>query len=69
MKIQLNGRDWETKAETLAALLQELERQEGLQIDAVATAINGAFAPAAERDVRKLAEGDAVEVVSPRQGG
>ena len=59
----------ETKADTLAALLCELAEKEGLETAAVATALNGEFAPARERDGLRLREGDAVEIVSPRQGG
>jgi sulfur carrier protein len=35
----------------------------------VATARNGAFVPKAERKATLLEEGDAIEVLSPRQGG
>ena len=69
MKIRLNGESWETTAETVAALLAELQEQEGLSLDAVAVAVNGDFAPSAARAALRLEEGDAVEIVSPRQGG
>lgn len=65
----MNGEPRETEAETLAALLFELAESEGVQTEAVATAVNGAFAPAGERAALRLSEGDAVEIVSPRQGG
>ena len=69
MKIRLNGAPWETQAETLGALLCELTEREGLDASAVATAVNGEFAPKDVRDALRLAEDDAVEVISPRQGG
>ena len=65
MKIKVNGALLETNAETLAALLAELEYDGAM----IATAVNGEFAPADERAAIVLAPGDAVEVVSPRQGG
>lgn len=70
MKIRLNGAPREVKAETLAALLAELVAAEELaEGAAVATAVNGVFAPAAERERVPLRESDAVEILSPRQGG
>lgn len=69
MKIQVNGEPLETEAETLAGLLAELERNDDLAVEAVATALNGEFAPAAQRGALRLKDGDAVEIVSPRQGG
>ena len=65
MKIRLNGRDHDTAATTLSDLLAA----EGLASGFVATAVNGAFVPRGERPSTPLREGDAVEVVSPRQGG
>ena len=65
MRITLNGRAHETGAATLAALLEET----GADAGSVATAVNGEFAPRARRDAIRLAEGDAVEVLTPRQGG
>ncbi|MEM9726495.1 MAG: sulfur carrier protein ThiS [Pseudomonadota bacterium] len=71
MRIRLNGRTWETEARTVAALLEELRAQGALDAasDTVATAVNGAFTPQADRPTQTLSEGDAVEIVSPRQGG
>ena len=69
MKIRLNGAPWDTDARTLAELLAELETREGVDAAAVATAVNGAFAPKESRAATALQDGDAVEVISPRQGG
>ena len=65
MRILVNGRPHETEAATLEALLLEL----GLPAARVATALNGVFAPRAARGRTALAEGDAVEVLVPQQGG
>jgi sulfur carrier protein len=66
-KIELivNGRKSETRAQTLAALLDEQELSDAK----VATALNGHFVPAAKRDTTSLKAGDSVEIVSARQGG
>ncbi|WNG38243.1 sulfur carrier protein ThiS [Archangium minus] len=65
MKITVNGEARETSSETLGALLLEL----GHGNAKVATAVNEAFVPAAARDGLRLAAGDRVEIVAPRQGG
>lgn len=65
MKITLNGTTQETGAETLAALLDEM----GYTNARVATAVNEEFVPAPNRDAHRLAEGDRIEIVTPRQGG
>ncbi len=65
MKITVNGESRITKARTLAGLCSEL----GLSEAKVATARNGEFVPAKLRDGARLAEGDAIEILSPRQGG
>ena len=65
MRILVNGKPHETEAGTLAALLAEM----GLAEARVATALNGAFAPRTARAATTLSEGDAVEVLSPMQGG
>lgn len=64
MNITLNGTPRQTRAATLAALLDE----QGLG-GKVATARNGDFVPAAQRATTTLAEGDQIEVVAPMQGG
>jgi sulfur carrier protein len=65
MRIEINGERREVAAETLAALLQELEYDERH----VATALNQAFVRKVDRAETKLREGDRIEIVSPRQGG
>ncbi len=65
MRIQLNGEAREVTAATLAALLSELDFADL----AVATALNHVFVRKAERDQARLKEGDAVEILTPRQGG
>ncbi len=65
MILHLNGERREVSAATLDALLAEL----GLAPEAVATAVNQEFVPRAERGDTRLSEGDAVELLSPMQGG
>jgi len=65
MKIIVNGVERELDAATLAGALQALEYGEAV----VATALNGQFVAARARDVTRLAEGDRIEIVAPRQGG
>jgi sulfur carrier protein len=65
LKITVNGEDRATAAMTLADLCREL----GLPDAKIATARNGEFVPARRRGEVNLADGDAIEVLSPRQGG
>ena len=65
MRILLNGEPAEVSAATLAAALTELGYGEG----PFATALNRDFVPAPERAQTSLAEGDAVEIIAPMQGG
>lgn len=65
MRIEVNGKRREVAAETLAALLDELEYDERH----VATALNQTFVRKADRDAARLKDGDRIEIVSPRQGG
>lgn len=65
MNIQVNGKELEVGAVTLAALLKEL----GYQDAVVATALNQDFVRAVDRQKTKLKVGDAVEILVPRQGG
>ena len=65
MQIHVNGKALEVAAATLAALLLELEYEEG----AVATALNQNFVRKNDRGKTPLKEGDAVEILTPRQGG
>jgi sulfur carrier protein len=63
--VVVNGAPQRVRAATLSELLAEL----GLGDAKVATAVNGAFVPAASRQQQPMANGDRVEIVSPRQGG
>ncbi|UJQ94243.1 sulfur carrier protein ThiS [Mariluticola halotolerans] len=65
MNITLNGAACETAATDLAAALVEL----GFADAVVATAVNGAFVPAAARGDFQLNSGDQIEVLAPMQGG
>ncbi|WP_424360908.1 sulfur carrier protein ThiS [Methylocystis parvus] len=65
MRIQVNGRPREVEACTLEALLREL----GYEDQKVGTALNHEFVRDKDRDKALLHEGDAVEIVTPRQGG
>lgn len=65
MRITVNGTSREVEAATLAALVAELDLGEVT----VATALNQTFVRATDRGATALADGDAVEIVSPRQGG
>ncbi|HUO54735.1 MAG TPA: sulfur carrier protein ThiS [Rhodoblastus sp.] len=65
MKIVVNGKTCDVRAPDLAALLAELDYAPEL----VATALNECFVRAKERKARPLAEGDRVEILTPRQGG
>jgi sulfur carrier protein len=65
MQIRVNGKELDVAATTLAALLAELD-YEGRT---VATAVNQAFVRATDRAETRLAAGDAVEILVPKQGG
>jgi sulfur carrier protein len=65
MKIILNGDAREVRAGSLSAALDEL----GFGGAVVATAVNGEFVAASARAATPLAEGDALEVLAPMQGG
>jgi sulfur carrier protein len=65
MRIEVNGEAREVEASTLALLLSEL----GYGDQLVATALNQEFIRAKDRGETPLRSGDAVEIVSPRQGG
>lgn len=65
MRIQVNGRPREVSATTLDALLREL----GYEDQKVGTALNQEFVRDKDREKAVLQEGDAVEIVTPRQGG
>jgi sulfur carrier protein len=65
IELVVNGRKTDSKARTLAALVEE----RGLANAKVATAVNGQFVPEARRATTALDRGDRVEIVSARQGG
>ncbi len=65
MQISVNGRRHEVSAQTLDRLLDEL----GYGAQTVATALNQEFVRSQDRPGAVLREGDAVEIVTPRQGG
>lgn len=65
MRIQVNGRPRDVESSTLEALLREL----GYEDQKVGTALNHEFVRDRDRDRTMLHEGDAVEIVTPRQGG
>ena len=65
MKITVNGEPRITEARSLEELCREL----GFTEAKIATARNGDFVPARTRAAIALAEGDTIEVLSPRQGG
>ena len=65
LALVVNGERLETEAATLLDLLASM----GYGGTRVATAVNGDFVPERRRAARRLASGDAVEIVAPRQGG
>ena len=54
---------------TAAATVDELLAESGYGGAKVATALNGDFVPARARSGKRLADGDQIEIVAPRQGG
>ena len=65
MTIVVNGQAHDLATGTLEALLEALGFGEAV----VATALNGRFVRAVERPRVRLADGDAVEILAPMQGG
>ncbi len=65
MQIRVNGKELEVASTTLASLLDELEYQDRV----VATALNQNFVRAVDRRETPLKPGDAVEILTPKQGG
>ncbi len=65
MQIHVNGKALDVASATLDALLRELDYEDA----AVATALNRIFVRRSDRCKTSLKEGDAVEIVAPRQGG
>ncbi|MEJ0092470.1 MAG: sulfur carrier protein ThiS [Methylocella sp.] len=65
MQIHVNGKQLEVAATTLDALLHELDFADSH----IATALNQNFVRKTDRPQTQLKDGDAVEILSPRQGG
>ena len=65
LSLTVNGESLSTQAATLLELLADL----GYAESRVATAVNGDFVPERRRVEYRLAAGDKVEIVAPRQGG
>lgn len=65
MQIIVNGKPRDVDAQTIAALLVELDYAEAT----VATALNQSFVRATDRAATPLRDGDAVEILVPKQGG
>lgn len=65
MNIRVNGIDCDVKASDLESLLAELDYAE----QTVATALNRNFVRKKDRAATSIAEGDEVEILTPRQGG
>ncbi|NBR11263.1 MAG: sulfur carrier protein ThiS [Alphaproteobacteria bacterium] len=65
MMIIVNGESIETKAQTIAELLDEL----GYEDMPVATAKNMSVVRKRERAETRLSEGDRIEILVPMQGG
>ncbi len=65
MRIRINGEPRDIAAPTLEALLGEL----GYGDQLVATALNQTFVRAKDRSETQLRDGDAVEILAPKQGG
>ena len=62
----VNGETVSARAAGLGDLIAELGYTDA---NRVATAVNGAFVPRRERAATRLAPGDRIEIVAPRQGG
>ena len=67
MQIQLNGKPYQTEADTLITLLKEAEGSEATEGKAIA--VNDEVVPSAEWQSYRLSEGDRVELVQAYQGG
>jgi len=65
MRVRLNGEERDVTSADLAALLGELE----YETDHVAIAVNHEVVPRARWATTDIAAGDAIEIITPRQGG
>ena len=65
MQLFVNGEEKNVGAETLSALLNELDYED----DWLATAVNAELVSESEREDFKLNNGDRIEILSPMLGG
>ncbi|MFT4096132.1 MAG: sulfur carrier protein ThiS [Rhodoblastus sp.] len=65
MNIRVNGIDCDVTATDLESLLAELDYAG----QTVATALNQSFVRKKDRAGTKIADGDEIEILTPRQGG
>lgn len=65
MQLFVNGESRHSTASTLEEILDEL----GYHGACVATALNGVFIAQSSRRTQVLADGDALEILAPMQGG
>jgi len=65
MHLLVNGTAHDVRATTLSQALEALGYRQAI----VATALNGSFVPADRRHATVLADGDALEILAPMQGG
>ena len=65
MHLLVNGAAHDVRATTLSQALDALGYRQAI----VATALNGIFVPADRRETTTLADGDALEILAPTQGG
>lgn len=65
MVLIVNGEARETGVATIPALLEELGYEDGF----LAVAVNQQVVPRKRWSERDLNDGDAIEIVTPRQGG
>jgi sulfur carrier protein len=65
MNIKLNGLLIETNATTLEELLYE----QNIDINSIASAIDGQFIPRSKYNTQKIIENSKLEILSPMQGG
>lgn len=65
INLMLNGEPKESKSKTLDAAIEEF----GFGDAKIATAVNGMYIPADDRDGISLLDGDQIEVLAPMQGG
>ncbi|WP_295733807.1 sulfur carrier protein ThiS [uncultured Bartonella sp.] len=65
MQLFVNGEEKNVSAETLSALLKELDYEGNW----LATAVNAELVSESEREHFRLENGDRIEILSPMQGG